>query len=430
MDMAFKFSLNRFLGFDKGVSPTAVNITAQNARKLPNDKTIVAKIINEFQDRNRADIQKWRQALELAKQPNDPRAYALQDLYENLESDGHFISERELRKSATLNTEFSIINLQTGKLDTDKTELFKEEWFYNFREDLLEHIFKGFTVMELTDPAKLTFDVISRRNVQPKYKRVFLEATGSNFIQYNDPTFLYRIVEIGKEASLGLMGDLCGQLIWKRNAQQSWAEFSEKYGMPLLTATTNKTSESDLNQIKALLDALGEAARAVLPEGTTIDIKPFTGSDSFQVYDKQIERINSEISKPIVGGTMITDNGSSRSQSEVHERNLDDKIAARDRMITEFITNGQVIPILNHWGYNINPQTDRFRYDPSFELSLKDYWDVVSDALEHYDIPDEWVSKTFNFPIEKRKDKNNLTTPVSATTKQKFTAQAFTSNFR
>jgi phage gp29-like protein len=209
------------------------------------------------------------------------------------------------------------------------------------------------------------------------------------------------LIHVGKQNDIGLMANICGQLIWKRNAQQSWADFSEKYGQPLLTATTNKTSQGDIDKIEAMLSALGEAAQAVLPEGTTIDIKPFAGADAYQVYDKQIERINTEIGKPITGGTMISDNGASRSQSEVHERNLDDKIAAADQRIVAFTVNGQLLRIMQAAGWDVNPETDEFVFDVSVKMSLKDYAEIIFKLLEKgYPIPTKWISKTFNIPID------------------------------
>ena len=427
--MAFKDSLNSILGRFVGNHTNDVKKTPQNARKLPEGSTIITKIISEFKDRNRAEISKWQQALTAVKHPTDPRAYQLQDLYDNLESDGHFLSERELRKAATLCADFSIINRQTGDIDREKTDLFREEWFYNFRIDALDAIFKGATVMEMLNPQTLEFSLIPRRNVQAKFGRVLLEVAGNKFIDYNSPLYAGRIIRIGKHDNLGLMADLCGQLIWKRNAQQSWAEFTEKYGQPLITAITNKTSESDIAKIQDMLDTLGEAARAVLPEGTTIKIEQFTGGDSFQVYDKQIERINSELSKPLVGGTMLTSDGSSRSQSEVHERNLDEKIAARDKLTIEYITNGQLIPMMQHWGHNINPETDKFVHDATFEMSLKDHWEVVNSALNHFDVPMEWISKTFNMPIEGIKKKLSDTPPASGKNTPKAHG-GFSANFK
>lgn len=82
--------------------------------------TIVAKIIKEFKDTTRAEIRKWRQALELAGDVNTPRLYLLQDLYDNLKDDGHFISQVELRKAATLCAPFSIIDRKTGEVNEEK----------------------------------------------------------------------------------------------------------------------------------------------------------------------------------------------------------------------------------------------------------------------------------------------------------------------
>jgi phage gp29-like protein len=381
-------------------------------------QTVVAKIISEFKDRNRAEIKKWQNALKLATNPETPRLYQLQDLYDNLESDGHFISQINLRKAATLCNSFSVIDKKTGDINPEKTDILNSEWFYDFMGYALDSVIKGYTLLELVNPNTMEFVPVPRRNLVPTQKLVLFEAAGDKGIDYS-AGFERTLIHIGKEEDLGLMANLCGQLIWKRNAQQSWAEFAEKYGMPLISATTNKTSQADLAKIENMLITLGEAARAVLPEGTTIDIKPFAGSDSYQVYDKQIERINSEIGKPITGGTMISDDGSSRSQSEVHERNLDDKIAMFDRRLIEFTVNGQLFSLLQAWGHNINPETDKFAFDNSFELSLKEHWEVINSALNVYEIPDEWVSKTFNFPITKRREMPVYQQPITAFLEQR-----------
>ena len=112
------------------------NKSVKTAAKQPD--MIVAKIVSEFKDRTRAEIRKWRQALELAGDINTPRLYLIQDLYDNLKDDGHFISQVELRKAATLCSPFSIIDRATGEVNEEKTKLFKTEWFYNFMEDVLE----------------------------------------------------------------------------------------------------------------------------------------------------------------------------------------------------------------------------------------------------------------------------------------------------
>ncbi len=363
-------------------------------------QSIFEHIIAGFKDQTRADIQKWRNALALAQSPINPRSYPLQDLYDNLDSDGHYLAQKELRKTATSGYGFSIIDKKTGEVNQEKTDFFSGEWFFIFLDYALDSIFKGFTLIELTNPKNLTFEVIPRRNVVGTLGIVQRDISDNKGINFNAKEYQNTLIKVGKPSDLGLMADLCGQLIWKRNAQQSWAEFTERFGMPLITATTSQTSPADIRQLDTMLAELGESARAVLPDGTTINVTPFAGSDAYKVYDSQIDRINAEISKPITGGTMVTDDGSSRSQSEVHERNLDDKLSEADRRMISFVVNGQLIPLLNRFKYPFNPETDKFQFNVSFELSLTEHWNIVNQMIvQGYDVDEKWLAQTFNVPI-------------------------------
>lgn len=380
---------------------------AKRKQNLPhkNKQEITTQIIREFKDQSRAEIKKWRMALSIAGDADNPRSYLLQDLYDNLESDGHFLAQVRLRKAATTGYGFSIIDRQTGDVNEEKTKLFQAEWFYDFIDHVLDVPLKGYTVLELVNPDTMDFRLIPRRNVSPQQHKVFYEVLGDKGIDLDSPEYEHTLVRIGKTDDFGIMAHICGQLIWKRNAQQSWAEFTERFGMPLISATTNKTSKADIDKINSMLRTLGEAATAVLPEGTSIKIDPFTGGDSFKVYDAQIERINEEMSKPITGGTMITDDGSSRSQAQVHERNLDDKIAESDRRMVQFTVNNQLLPIMQYWGWDVNPETDEFQFDPSFELTLSQHWNIAYQAMQcGYELDDEWLSKTFSLKITGRRE--------------------------
>ncbi len=371
---------------------------------MANKNLIYTQITSSFKDRTRADIQKWRSALVMAENDESPHPASLQDMYDNLSADGHFIAQVGLRKAATTGYGFSIVDKKSGEIYEEKTELFNTEWFYTFIDNALDSLFFGYTLMELQDPSLMKFALLPRRNVAGRKGLVFLNDSGDKKI---DITKGYErtLIHCGDKSELGLMANLCGLLIWKRNAQQSWAEFTEKFGMPLISATTSRTDPASVNKVNSMLKTLGEAATAVLPEGTSITVTPFTGGDSYNVYNEQIERINGEISKAIVGGTMTTDNGSSRSQSEVHERNLDDKIAETDRRMIQFIVNNQLIPMMQYWGWNVNADTDKFLFDTSFELSLSEHWNIVSQMMQRYDVDMDWLAKTFNVPIiGERKD--------------------------
>jgi len=60
-----------------------------------------------------------------------------------------------------------------------------------------------------------------------------------------------------------------------------------------------------------MMERMGQAGYAVLPTGTEIQIVESAKSDAYNVYDKRVDRANSEISKLIIGQTMTIEDGSS-----------------------------------------------------------------------------------------------------------------------
>jgi len=366
--------------------------------KAGNDQSVIAKIITENKNQNRKQIDEYRASIVAALNPDNPRHYLLQDLYDDYERDGHLQSQFNIRFGSTLGHVYESTDDGTGEVDKETTKLFQSGWFFNFLQMALSYWKKGYAVLELVDPATMRFEMVPRRNVIPQKKKIVFQVNGDEGVYY-DTGFENRIIEVGNSDYLGILFDIIPQLIWKRNAQQSWAEFSEKFGMPMITATTSKTNSTELDKLEQILEALGESARAILPNGTTINVTPFAGKDSFQVYDAQINRCNSEISKPIVGGTMATDNGSSRSQGEVHERNLDDKITTGDRSMLTYLVNDKLIPMMRVWGWPV-PENRTFVFPETSDISLLDHWSIVKDALGSFDIPIDWISKTFNIPID------------------------------
>ena len=180
---------------------------------------------------------------------------------------------------------------------------------------------------------------------------------------------------------------------------QAWAEFCERFGLPMVSATTNQYDTETINKIDFQLRQLGQAARGIFPQGTTVEFKEANRTDAFQTFDKFTQRNNGEISKPIVGGTMLTDDGSSKSQSEVHERNIDDKIAVSDKRSITFLVNDNLIPLLQAQGYAFIKEGDRFAFNQSHNLDLDVFWNITQGVMAEYEVDEEWLSNTFSIPI-------------------------------
>ena len=293
---------------------------------------------------------------------------------------------------------------RNGQEVEERTELLQTEWFFDMMEHLLDSVYKGYTVMELTDPTTMKWELLPRRNIVPAKNMISFEAGGDVGVDFTEPAFARTIISRYNMDTHGILNDIVPQLIWKRNAQQVWADFSERFGIPLVSAETSITDEKELKRIESMMRQLGRAAQAVLPEGAKITIHDSaTKGDPHKVFLEQITVTNNEIGKRIVGGTMLTDDGASLSQSEVHERTLDEKISESDKRMIEFTVNGKLIPLLNTWGFGFQ-EGDRFIFDRSEDLTMAEHWDIVSDALEHYEIDQEWVSRRFNIPILGKKE--------------------------
>lgn len=377
------------------------------ASSAAKDSTIVHQLVQEFADISRKNIQSWRMALEAAYNPEEPHWNLLQDLYEYLKPDAHFGSQVDIRKGSIEANRFYIRNRSDNKAIPEKSKLLETEWFFNLLGLMLESSIYGYSVFQIyNDPLTgINYDVIPRRNFVPQQNIILKSVSDKTGFDINDPAFKGSIIAVKHASMTGIMNDLIPDLIWKRNARQTWAEFSEKFGIPLISATTNSRDSKEIDRIEAMLKALGKAAQAVLPTGTVVDIKDSaTKGDPYNVFLKQLEYNDAQISKRILGGTMISDNGSSRSQSEVHERTLNYIISERERKSIEFVVNGKIIPLLATLGLGLSPETDEFVFDRSEDLRLTEKWGIVKEALEHYDIPDEWVSEQFNFPINGRRD--------------------------
>lgn len=371
-------------------------------RKAPNP--IIAQIAQSFQDRSRKDIGKWRKAILMAEHPKTPNWQPLMDLYRDLLTDGHLQSQMEIRRSSVLNTSFHIINKKTKQIDERATEFINAEWFYRLITWAIDAFFFGQSVIQIEEMGdKPVLKLIPRRNVVPQQHKIILDFTKQNAVVfYDNPVYQNWVIDIHEEDDLGLLNNIVPNLIWKRNIMQSWAEFCERFGIPMLTATTVRSTPEALAEIEDMLFQLGEAAVGVFPEGTNIDFKEANRTDAWQTFDRMIERNNTEISKLLVGGSMVSDDGSSRSQSEVHERNLDDRISATDRRNITFFINDVVMPLLVFHGVGIKPE-HQFTFDTTQELDLMQHWQIVQQLMYVADVDMDWVSKTFNVPLKERK---------------------------
>jgi SPP1 gp7 family putative phage head morphogenesis protein len=380
-----------------------VNASNQKNGISRRDQAVINKIITQFTSRSRVDIDKWREAIKSAEDIRYPKRDKWALIYKDLDLDNHWTAQVLIRKLSAISKEFRIVNKKTKQEDEVKTAFIKAPWFYSFLNIAFEAEFKGTRVVEIEglpfgDMTEDAVYEVPTENVVPEFKEVLYKSTdrsGSGYKYADDPY----IIEIKEQTFMGLMCKAAPQLIWKKNAQQSWAEFCEKFGIPMRYATTNKKDKATIDRIEKMLDSLGSAARAIFPEGTTLDFKEANTSDSFNVFDKMIERNNSEVSKLVNGVTMLSDNGSSKSQSSVHF-DVNKQIVKSDNNRLASIVNWRLIPKLQILGVaGFNPETDEFQWDLTETLTKAEQWEIVKGILQYFDIDEKWVAEQFGIPI-------------------------------
>jgi SPP1 gp7 family putative phage head morphogenesis protein len=365
------------------------------------DKGIINKIVLQFTSRVRIDIKTWRDAMAEAEQDRYPKRLKWARAVKDLDLDAHWSSQIMIRNLSVLRKRFKVVSKADGKELPEKTKIFQAPWFYHLMYTWLDAKSMGTQVMEIQDLVngnygKSALYKIPQNHVAPEVKQIMLKDTDNSGYPYADDPY---ILEFCEDIKLGLLYKAAPHIIWKRNAQQSWAEFCEKFGIPMRVAITNKKDTKTLDRIEAMVDKLGSASSAVLPEGTTVDIKDANTRDAFDVFDKKIERCNSEISKLINTVTMISDSGSSLSQSQVHKEMFQKVV---DSLCADFqgAYNWDIGPRLAAVGFTgLDHTKEDWVFDDTEQLSKGALWNIVQGILKFYEVDEKWLTDKFGIPL-------------------------------
>ena len=391
-DQYIKNNSGIYLPYANGSSPT----------KKSNPSVI--NIVEGFKDRSRKDINKWRKAVQYTQFTDKPRFQDYHDLVDDLMTDGHLQSQIMMRLTSTLNTDFHVINRKSGEENEDLTYTLRQNWFFECLEKYLMSIIRGFQLMEFTyfEGENIKMSAIPQRHLVPTHGKVIPDLSNDDkYIDFNNKKLKPWLLQFGKVDQLGIINNIIPALIWKRNVEQSWAEFCERFGIPLITATTPARDNKTIDEVHDMLVGVGEASVGTFPQGTDIKFHEANRTDAFRVYKEFILMNTENISKQLVGSTMLSDQGTNRSQTEVHERGLDDKIAASDKRSIMFMINDQLLPLLKYHGYPVN-EGDVFEFKTAEkDVPLEKLWEITSGLLSQgYEVDQNWISKTFNIPLD------------------------------
>lgn len=384
------------------------NLALQGDRRRLRAMTVELKLRAEALTQK--DMKSWRQAWQRAINVENPQRASLYDIYRDADADLHLSGCVGQRKGFVLKKSFKLVDCK-GKQDEEATALLETAWFKDLLDHILDSRFWGHSLIQLGDPVDMDgtmkydgVELVNRKHVIPEYG-VIVREQGDEWqqgIPYREGPLSDWVIEAGKPNDLGLYLKAAIQTIPKKNMLAYWDQFGEIFGMPIRIAKSTSRDSAERSRIEDMLSSMGAAAWGLFPEGTDIEIKETTRGDAYNVYDKRIDRANSELSKGILNQTMTIDNGSSHSQSEVHLE-VFENVIEKDADLIRDIVNGQLLPRMVKHGFPVKGL--RFDWDNSVDYTPEQQLGYEKMLLEHFECDPKPFEEKYGIKILGRKER-------------------------
>ena len=357
----------------------------------------------------RHDVAAWRRAWQLALSVENPQRGRLYDIYRDALVDGHLSGCIGQRKGMVMSMSFCLKDAD-GVQDDAALHCLEQEWFMKLMEHVLDSRYWGHSLIELGDVTTdgdgcLTYDdvtLIDREHVVPERRRV-VRREGDLWqegVDYSEGLWSDWLIEAGDRRDLGLLLKAAPHAIAKKNALAYWDMFAEIFGMPMRIAHTNVRDEKELKRTEQMLEEMSTAFWGLFAEGTDIEIKESSRGDAFNVYDRRVERANSELSKIVLGQTMTVDDGSSLSQSQTHLEVLQNLVKSDARMVRD-VVNNQLLPRMAKHGFKVEGL--RFEWNESVDYTPEQQLAIEQLVVGNYEVDGSYFEEKYGVPAGARR---------------------------
>ena len=375
-------------------------------------KKLLVELKVQTEKLTKKDIGTWRAAWQRAIDVENPNRCALLDIYTDVAIDMHVTGCIGQRKGFVFKRGFKVVD-NSGEKNDELTALFETEWFDEFVSLVLDSRFYGHSLIQFDAPINngkhLQFpipELVPRKHVRPEFGVIVRDQNDEpkRGISYREGEFADWCIEVGKPYDLGLLLKCCPPALSKKNMLAFWDGFGEIFGMPIRIAKTTSQDKNTQNKILDMLDRMGAATYGVLPADTDIEIKETTRGDAYNVYDKRIERANSELSKGILNQTMTIDQGSSLSQSQVHLEVFENVIASDEKLVLN-VVNNKLIPFMVKHGFPVDGYT--FEWDDTVLYTPEQTQQVEQMLINGgYEIDPKYFADKYGIEITGRREQS------------------------
>lgn len=354
------------------------------------------------------DLGDWRAAWQMAINIDNPQRVRLYDLYRDVDIDLHLSGCVGQRMGFVLARSFKLEKAD-GSTDDEAVKLFDAPWFKQFLMQTLSSRYWGYTLIELGDvvlneDGKRMYTetkIVPRKHVLPEFG-VVVRQVGEDAkagIDYRADNLKDWYIEVGSADDLGLYLKAATQTIPKKNALGFWDTFSEIFGMPMRIAKTTTRDDKERAKMEKMMEGMGAALWAVVQEGTEIEVVENSRGDAYNVYDRRIDRANTELSKLILHQTMTIEDGSSLSQSQTHLEVFNHLVEQDCDMLRDIINN-RLLPRMVLHGFPV--QGLSFEWDYSVDYTPEQQLAYEQMVLNNYEVDGAYFSEKYGMPVGER----------------------------
>jgi phage gp29-like protein len=375
--------------------------SAQGARKGRSYLGISSQITVNNVMMSSQSIDSWRNAINAARSSINPRRRQLIDLFEIIKIDGHLESVMDKRRSAIANKKVHWASKSGEPNEFIEDNILQAPWFYDLRGHAQDAKSFGFSLIELQlgkDGLISEVELLPRQNCFPEYGFYAFHtgtanpAPGLGIYYESDERHINTSLFVGGKKTYGKLMTVAQYIIYKRGGFGDWAQFAEIFGMPFRVGEYDPWDDETRRKLYEGLEKMGGAGFAVIPKGSELKFHDTNSTGKSEVFSLLVKECNAEISKAYLGGTMTTDDGSSRSQSEVHQDGQNE-IYLSDIIEQEYLLNWKLKPKLLALGYPVDG--GKFTYPETNKLPLDKLIEVVMKLASLVDIDEEYIYKTF-----------------------------------
>lgn len=388
------------------------NVINENVTKnTPDRAKLIQKIQKITKYRERQDIKKWRRALQRAENPRMPDREQLMKTYDDVMIDCHINGIIESYIKIVESTKFSILD-GNGESSDDLKKIFLKKWFAKYVKYIIESLFYGYSLIQFCDITNNTFNdvkLVDRAYVIPEWEVIKTSSSPitspSQGISWNLPPYNKWTIMVDT-GTLGLLNIASPHAIAKKNLFNSAWEYADIFGMPIRMGHTNMDDPQRRENMENMLENMGSFAWGSFDLDDKLELVEGNKTDVFKVFLEPINTSNREISKAFAGQTMMFEDGSSYSQSQVHEDLFEIFLKS---MLTKvgYNVNEMLIPFMALHGMISTEAT--FKWQVEERLKTMEKKQIIADLSPYYTFTPEFVSDYLNIEVEgiKGEETNN-----------------------